>query len=77
MMLGRWPDALYGIPVILHDWLPTDQIYLMDGRIFMASPAAHRREAMTKLLVRVRPARRRAALKRENARHPRTHRSRP
>lgn len=68
------PASLFGLPVILSDWLPTDQIYAFAGQIVMPSPAAFRREAMNALLVVLRPARRRAALRRWNALHPRTHR---
>ena len=62
------------IDVVLSDWVPVGTAFIMGNRLVMPSPAAHRREAMNALLVRVRPARLRAALHRWNASHPRTHR---
>jgi hypothetical protein len=67
---------LYGLPIILSDWLPTDKIFAFAGRIVMPSPAAFRREAVNALLLQVRPARRLAALHRWNVRHPRVPRRR-
>lgn len=62
------------IDVVLSDWVPVGTAIAMGNRLVMPSPTAYRREAMNGLLVLVRPARRRAARHRWNARHPRTHR---
>ena len=69
-------ERYYGLPIVLHDWMPTDKVLVFEGRLYMPSPAAFRREALNALLLLVRPARLRAAVRRWNARHPRTRRRR-
>ena len=71
-----YQTKIYGLPVVLSDWMPTDRVYVLAGQIVMPSPAAFRREALNALLLLVRPARLRAAVRRWNTRHPRTRRRR-